>query len=190
MHLTIAILAGGASSRMGRDKALLPVGSETMLGRMVRTATDTQLPVIVIGRERPEGWSLKNALFTIDESPGEGPLAALATAIRSAGGDVLLLPCDMPFITADALDWLVDAGSNRHLRDGLIVRNGGRIEPLFSVYRKSVLPMVEMLLASGTRSMMALIEAGNFDFIDAPEPVAGGLRNINTQSDYDALTGG
>lgn len=193
----IAILAGGESRRMGRDKATLVLenaGGITLLERVARAAIGAapDEALLVVGRARPEGWTLPGVRFVEDETPGEGPLGGLATALRHAPGeDVLLVACDMPGMTVDALRWLRDhAAARRPLEDGLAVVNGARVEPLFSVYTAACRAPVERRLAAGRRSMMGLIEEGRFVRVDAPPEIAAALVNVNTPEEWAATVCG
>ena len=101
-----ALFAGGASRRMGLDKAVLTVGGETLLARTSRLAKDAGLSVVVVGRARPDDWTLDTAAFLPDDVPGLGPLGALTTLLRRVSEPVLALACDLPRLDADALRWL------------------------------------------------------------------------------------
>lgn len=194
MNLTVAVLAGGKSERMGQDKALLPAaGSSSLLEHVVREAWDaTALPVLIVGRARPENWLLgdKAAVFVPDDEwPGVGPLGGLQTALRHANGaSVLALACDLPKMTAAALRWLLDkaraAYARGELGDGLATQNGAQIEPLFSVYAASCLPLLDARLAQDRRSLHGLIEAGDFSRLIAPPEVAAALVNVNTPEEW------
>lgn len=185
MSLTVAIMAGGGSRRMGRDKAELSVGGMPMLGRVAGAALATGLPVMVVGRERGEG--IGGPLFIRDDAPGNGPIGGIATALRHAGGPVLAIACDMPLLTTEALLWLaataIDAGDH----DGVVAVNDGRPEPLFALYDMSALPLIDALLARGDRALRSLVAAGRFLHRDVPSAIAGTLRNINTPGDLAGL---
>ena len=194
--ITAAILAGGQSRRMGTDKAALKLEGLPLLERTARTALGAELPVLVAGRARPNGWPLETVGFAEDDQPGLGPLGGLATALRSTSAPVLVLACDLPLLTADAVRWLQaqperwntqNGNTQNGNTHGLIVVNGEQWEPLFSIYRPECLPLVEARLAAGRRSLHGLIEAGNFVFTDAPDWVAAQLVNVNTAEEWQAL---
>lgn len=97
MLTTAVVLAGGESHRMGRDKASLPFGAETMLERVVRLVRNEVDRVIVAGRTGqtvPDGVAL-----VTDKEEGLGPLPALAEALESVDTPLtLVLACDMPLL--------------------------------------------------------------------------------------------
>ncbi len=182
---------------MGIDKTLLPAagGVSSLLEHVVgeARAAASVSSVLVVGRARPENWRLGNetAVFVPnDETPNVGPLGGLQTALRHANGaPVLALACDLPKMTAAALRWLLDAASRTaELGDGLVTMNGEQIEPLFSVYAASCLPLLDARLAQDRRSLHGLIEAGNFSRRPAPPDVAAALINVNTPEEWRAAT--
>lgn len=191
MKIAIAILAGGRGERMGMDKASLRFHGTTLLERAAQTALNTLPTALVVGRPRPAAWPLEGLRFLEDETPGAGPLGGLATALRQSGSDaVLAIACDMPRLTADALRWLLAAARRTPLAHGLIVVNGPRIEPLFSLYTTRCLPLIDQQRVSGRRSLHALIHAGDFARLAAPPEIAAALVNVNTPEEFAALGGG
>src|SRR5687767_11220565 len=95
-RVTGVVLAGGRSSRFGRDKALLELGGETLLARAVRVLSGVAGEVLVLGP--PErAVQAPTARILPDERPGDGPLPALASALRAMRGDrILAVATDMP----------------------------------------------------------------------------------------------
>ena len=185
MTVTAAILAGGESRRMGTDKAALEVEGVTLLARTAQAALGANLPALVVGRARPAAWSWEAVEFAEDTEPGLGPLGGLQTALRSREM-ILALSCDLPLLTADAVRWLW-AQRERGNEHGLVVVSNGKWEPLFSIYCRACLPLIEARLAEGRRSLHGLIEAGQFAFADAPDWVAAQLVNVNTPEQWHAL---
>lgn len=182
--LTIAILAGGRSRRMGTDKAALQIGGVSLLERTARLALAVNPPVVVVGRACPNGWPLPQVTFVEDAEAGLGPAGGLATALRQAQTSVLALACDLPLLTEDALRWLIAEAKAQFAPSGLVAVNGGQQEPLFSVYHPECLPLIEARLAAGRRSLHGAIEAGAFAFAEAPEWVSVQLANVNTPEEW------
>lgn len=183
--ITVAILAGGESRRMGRDKAQITVGGLPLLERTARVALSVCASTMVVGRARPEDWPLPEVRFFEDESQGQGPLGGLATALRHSGEAVLLLACDLPALTSEALSWLLEAAEKHpSLTDGLVTINDGQREPLFSVYAASCLPLVNHHLDAGKRSLQALLNAGRFVEVVLPSPLQPALVNVNTPEEF------
>lgn len=199
--VAIAILAGGASRRMGRDKAALVIDGETLLERAARAAAAEAARVFVIGRERPDGWPLSDIRF-VPDPPGRtgiGPLGGIATALEAAeaaGCDAALVTaCDMPALSADALRWLMEEYEARRCASpvlhGLVTRGAAaeeqRAEPLFSVYSTSFLPLLRERIDAGWYAVQGAIAAGKFAFADAPAEILAALANINTPEELAAF---
>jgi molybdopterin-guanine dinucleotide biosynthesis protein A len=193
----VSILAGGQSRRMGRDKAQLRWGEISWLEHTARIALQTTSNVAIVGRRRPADWPLQNVVFLDDAVPDSGPMGGLLAALRWAkelDGDcrVLALACDTPQLNSGAIEWVFEQAAQQQLQHGLIVRNGGRIEPLFSIYTASCLPLLEQRFASneysrGRFSLHAFIEAVDFEYVDAPDTITSMLHNFNTPEDIKAL---
>ena len=193
---SVAILAGGQSRRMGRDKAQLRWGEASWLEHTARVALQVTSNVAVVGRSRPADWPLQDTTFLNDAVPDSGPLGGLLTALRWTSEQgvnrVLALACDTPQLTSGAIEWIFEQASQQPLQHGLVVRNGGRIEPLFSIYTVSCLPLVEDRLASndhgrGRFSIRDFIENADFEYVDAPDTITSMLHNFNTPEDVKAL---
>lgn len=190
--MAVAIFAGGQSTRMGQDKTQLKINGETLLERAAKRALEVASRVYVIGRTMPDNWPLFQVQFLLDETPRQGPLGGLQTVLKRED-EVLVLACDLPKLTGDALQWLLQkSGGSGALfqtkRAGLIVENGEQWEPLFSIYSAHCLPLIEENLQAKHRSLHALIKRGNFDFVQAPFEIQKQLVNVNTPAEWDAFT--
>lgn len=178
---------------MGRDKALLTIDGETLLERTARVALAVSPHVLAIGRHRPGDWTQPELSFLPDDLPERGPLGGLATALRHATTPILLLACDMPAITSDALRWLMEAYADvdrsGNANSGIAVRNNDRIEPLFSVYSPSLLPAIERQIENGNLALRDLIASSGFTIRDVPTAYAAQLVNVNTQREWEEITG-
>lgn len=185
--ISIAILAGGRSRRMGTDKAMLSADGKPMLERMAQAAQETRRPVMVVGRPRPDSWPLSGITFMTDPTPDLGPIGGLQAALRHARGPVMLLACDMPRLTSTAINWLLRTAEERTLEHGLIVRNGDQLEPLFSVYMPSLDALIEERIAQQKLSLVGLFAAKRFAYIDAPADTRPVLVNVNTMDEWASL---
>lgn len=176
MEREAVILAGGRSSRMGRDKAGLTLGGEDFLTRLVTRFRGSFDRVWVSGR-----WELP------DLRPGQGPLAGLETAFVRTGAERLFLTAvDLPFGDPALARLLLEKLGEK---DACLIRgNGGKPEPLFAAYRRSCLPHIQACLDEGRRAMGALldrldcrvVEEGDLPGFDLEHV----LFNVNTPEDY------
>ena len=190
--IAIAILAGGQSTRMGRDKAELEIEGEAMLRRIARRAHSTRAPVCIVGRTRSDDWPRALTVeFVPDENPGQGPLAGLLAALSwSRRPRLLLLPCDLPLLEDSALQWIARRASTCTSRHGLATTRGKMLEPLFSMYFAQAQEHARKYLQSQRRSLHGLIESGDFERAECPPHVAAQLFNCNTPEDLEAVRSG
>jgi molybdopterin-guanine dinucleotide biosynthesis protein A len=180
---TLAILAGGASTRMGRDKALLDDGRGPVLARLAAVGLQCGLPVLVVGRLAPADWPLPEVGFVVDDQPGAGPLGGLATALAHAA-PVLAVACDLAGLTTQALTWLRHTAGRTSLVDGLVTTRNGLIEPLFACYTARCRPLIARRLAGGQRAMHRLIADGDFHHAPLPATLWPAVVNLNTPEEW------
>jgi molybdopterin-guanine dinucleotide biosynthesis protein A len=192
------VLAGGASLRMGRDKASLPVpaallgsadGSEapiTMVEQVVSIVGQRCQPVFVVaapGQSLPE----LPARVVRDEVRGLGPLLATGRGLRvaaEAGAKrAFLCAADMPLLSADLID-LLEARAVE-LDADVVLPWDGRDHYLAAVYRTELADQVDALIAAGERNMRSLV-----DRVDAQRivvPASRSLANVNSEADLRTL---
>jgi molybdopterin-guanine dinucleotide biosynthesis protein A len=145
------ILAGGTSSRMGRDKALLELGGTPLIVRAARLLEPLVGPPTVIGPPaRLNGLGLNGVA---DDCPGLGPLGGIATALRiSADPWNLVIGCDLPYLTTDWLNFLIRRASGTDA--GAVLPEGERgAEPLCAMYHKRAGAAIAAALARGIRKV-------------------------------------
>ncbi len=148
------VLAGGDSSRMGRDKAALEVGGLAMVlraARLLEPLVAKRAGVMVIG---PPSKYAEFGLKSIpDDLPGMGPLAGLATAVRTSLSPwSLIVGCDMPYLTTEWLVHLLARGVPSNA-DIVVAEGPGGIEPLCGLYHKRCEATFATLLARGVRKI-------------------------------------
>ncbi len=144
-HTIGLILSGGESRRVQPDKCWQQVDGIPMIVRVLRAVAPVVDETIVVGgSQAPDGTQL-----VPDEDPGAGPLAAIATGMRTAPADLyLVVSCDIPLVTSELLQYLVDnAGGG----DAVVPVVAAGREPLCAVYARRCLPAINRALASGRR---------------------------------------
>jgi len=139
------VLCGGRSVRMGRPKALLPFGDETLLARVVRILRGVVEDVVVV---RHQGQALpplaEGVRVVEDELDDQGPLAGLVPGLRASRADaVYATGCDVPFLAPAFVECLF-ASLGAH--DIAVAETDGFTHPLAAVYRVGVRPVMERLL--------------------------------------------
>jgi len=176
-QLTGFILAGGKSTRMGHDKALLDWKGVTLLDHMMNLVSTVADPVHVVGR-----GSLPDRL------QGFGPLSGIATALEMSATDAnLVVAVDLPLLTTELLKYLRIRAELSSAP--LIACKIGSEFPLCIVIRQAILPQIHKRLASQKLSIHGLIEGTPSLVISEAELAQSGFiaeqfRNINTEDDY------
>jgi len=181
----VAVLAGGRSTRMGRDKALLVLGGRTLLARQVALAWELgPAEVWVAGRAQAELGGL-DARGIPDAVPGAGPLGGLAAALEATQAHhVLLLAVDMPALTAAFLGRVLAA---RAAGVGAAPRTPRGWEPTAAVYPAGFAPAVRDALDAGRLGLRALLDdaaaAGTVRALSVERRDEHLLANWNTPAD-------
>src|SRR5271154_3497903 len=102
------VLAGGQSSRMGRDKAMLEIDGASMIRRAINLVRSVGIEPVVVGSPGEFKRQLDARVIT-DEWPGAGPLGGIATALSESDKQWnLVIACDMPYLTIEWLGFLLD----------------------------------------------------------------------------------
>jgi len=170
------VLAGGLSTRMGQDKALLPWKGSTLIESVAREVFDAAGNVTLIGS--PEVY--RNLGFPVipDKIAGCGPLGGLHAALSATTAAWnLVVACDMPQINCRILKDLLEAAEVSGA-DALVPQTPGGIEPLCAVYHACLLPAVEFAIQSKLFKMHDFVSRNKAALWPAPDPTV--FRNLNT----------
>ena len=185
MKTAAVILAGGMSRRMGRDKAALPFGEETMLSHLVHTY-QPHFDVTAVSLNTPGRFDTAGAMEVVDRHPGDGPMAGLEAAFLDTGADVLFLTgTDLPFGDPALARFLVESLGDH---DICLIRSEKGPEPLFAVYSSACLSAIRKSLEEGRRSMYTVIQ--QMDTLELPAEnlpqfdIARILSNVNDPEEY------
>jgi molybdenum cofactor guanylyltransferase len=186
------VLCGGKSRRMGRSKALLPFGGETMLQRVVRILSEVVQPFVVVAAPDQELPTLPAAVTVVhDEEKGRGPLQGLAAglaALRGQADAAYISSCDVPFLKPAFVRRLIDILGDHAI---CVPKVGDYHHPLAAVYRLNVAEAVNKLLAENRLRPTFLFDAVPTRIATAAELVDvdrdfQSLRNLNSPEDYEA----
>lgn len=139
------MLVGGRSSRMGRDKALLPFAGSTLAEFVARTVASVTGPVVLVGE--PDRYHDLGYPVISDRYPGEGPLGGILAALDHTQSDWnLMVACDMPGISGEFLSRILEAAEKSTDDVLLPIGPGGRPEPLCAAYHRRALKALESVL--------------------------------------------
>lgn len=181
---TGVVLAGGQSSRMGRDKALIEVEGVSLLERAIELLRPHAREVLVIGD--PAKYAPAHATVIPDDLPGKGPVGGLVTALKHARYvRTLVLACDLPHIS----DRLLIHLKNRLVGevDAVVPRHAGLLEPLAAAYHRHAIDAFLMNIQQGKLRMSEALDRVNTGYFDL-EPGTEGwpkelFKNLNAPAD-------
>jgi molybdenum cofactor guanylyltransferase len=179
------VLAGGASTRMGRDKTGLILAGRTLLWRAIEIVRRAGGRALVIGPPRPpeaiDGASQIDDAFL---GPPPGPLRALCRGLEAAGGEAIVLACDAPLVPPGFLRALLVALPGA---DAVVPECGGRKHVLTAAYGPGALRAGLEARARGEASVRAILKHLKVRFMgeDDLRPWGGAdmLLNVNTPED-------
>jgi molybdopterin-guanine dinucleotide biosynthesis protein A len=198
------VMAGGGSTRFGRDKALVHIGGKTMLAHMVELVRGVTKRVKLVGpAEKYAGFGVE---VLRDQWPGEGPLGGIITALRDriaeegAGGDGpprsnfgwnLIVSCDMPFLTHDWLAYLAERAA-KSAAQVVLPHSASGPEPLCACWRTDAAQALRVGFARGVRKVtdgIALLRAEVLDEADWKRFDSAGrlFWNMNTAADFEEV---
>lgn len=185
------VLCGGQSSRMGRPKAWLPFGGETMLARVVRLLGEVVAPVVVVAAPGQDVPPLPPEVAVVrDPERGRGPLQGLAAgleALRGRADAAYLSSCDVPLLQPAFVRRLIEMLGDH---DIAVPEVGGYRHPLAAVYRLEVAALAARLLAEDRLRPAFLFDQARTRFVRPEEladvdPELQSLRNLNTPAEYE-----
>ena len=181
------ILAGGESRRMGRPKALLPVGSTTLIEAVIARLREA-CPEILIVTNTPELYRHLGVRTVPDALPGRQSLVGIFTAVLHVGGPAFVCACDMPFLNPALVRHLASLAEGV---DVVIPRHGGDYEPLHAVYTPACLEPIRRCVERRGRNTGFLPEVRvrvvEVEELRRFDPDLHSFVNVNTPEDYARL---
>lgn len=178
-------MAGGKSSRMGRNKAWLPVGGLPLISRQIQLVGKLAPRRIWISAAPGHDYASLSCPVLVDAYPDQGPVSGIFTSLQKLETDLLLiLAVDMPCMSARFLSRLLRRCSARR---GVVPRLADRIEPLAAIYPKASWRVAEVLLEGGNFSVAHFARlcasAGLVAFQDCAEKESCLFTNWNRPED-------
>ncbi len=181
---TGVVLAGGKSSRMGRDKALIEIDGISLLQRSIDLLRPHTREILVIAD--PDRYAPEHAVVVPDEHPGAGPLGGIITAMHKARYvRLLVLACDMPNLTDRLLMKLKNALLGEV--DAVIPRHGAMVEPLAGAYHLHCIEAFQRSLVNGRLKMtdaLSMVRTSPMDLVPGENGWPINLfKNLNEPAD-------
>ena len=190
-RVTGIILAGGKSSRLGRDKAWEDVGGQRIIDRVIGALQSSCDEVLIIGDrpERQNELSLPKCIqYRSDDLKGRGSIGGLYTGLKAA--DTLwslVVACDMPFISRELIRFMLSIISNNRC-DAIVPVINGRYQPTHALYNSTCIPFIEKNISSGNFRMDSYfdeiyLEEISEDVINSIKGAELSFFNVNTEDD-------
>jgi molybdopterin-guanine dinucleotide biosynthesis protein A len=180
-EIPAVIFAGGKSSRMGRDKALLPFGNEESLAAYQFHRLSVYFPEVYL--------SSKSAKFPFDAPiiydryDESSPLVALISIFETLACDeIFILGVDMPFVHSDVISALY--AHHRETHDAIIAQSPQGLQPLCGIYRRTILPHAHRQLAAQNHKLQQLLESSDTLAVKFSDDQP--FVNLNTPQEYQS----
>lgn len=190
MEISSIALAGGRGSRLGRDKLLEFIGTESLIHRVVSCLSTFNGEIIIVKAENQSlpAFDYPKLKIVADIYPDKGPLGGLYTGLVESGSLYnLVVAGDMPFLSRALLSYMIE------LTDGfdlVVPRLGEMVEPLHAIYSKSCLSPIRHLLTNNELRVSQLLTMLKVRYVEAYEidrfdPERLSFFNINTEADVE-----
>ncbi len=185
------ILAGGHSTRLGRDKASLYLNGEPLLHRTIFRLEQLSNEIIIVlapGQQVPVLPDSPRIRIVTDTLSGKGPLIGIYSALQASRDDrCLAVACDMPFLNVDLLRYMMGLSPEF---DVVVPRVNSLPEPLHAIYSRRCLNILKEMIEQGDLKVVNLLGRTKVRYveeseIDAYDPEHLSWFNINTPGDLE-----
>lgn len=176
-NITGIVIAGGKSSRMGTNKALIKYNGKMLIEHTISIIQPLVTKIIISSNVSILKSKYQNIADTII---GIGPIGGLYSSMLESDTELnLIIPCDVPHVKTELYQQLIE---NSHNVDAVIPRlPNGKLEPLVASYNKSILPIIEHSINNGDYKLINLLSRLNVKYIDVVDEEQ--FKNINTPND-------
>jgi len=177
---TAIILAGGKGSRMGGvDKGLLPVGGEPLIAHIIRQLED-HFDEVIIGTNEVGKYAFLNRKTVPDDIKDQGPLMGILSCLKASASEVnFITACDIPVMNIRLIRNMINLSAEVDVV--MPVAGNDKYEPLYAVYRKSVIRAAEQVLSSPGRRIIELLRHVPVKLI--PFDDSQWYQNLNTREE-------
>jgi molybdopterin-guanine dinucleotide biosynthesis protein A len=182
------ILAGGKSSRFGRDKFQMELAGTKIVDHLLQILSHFRFRQLAVSTAYGKGEKWREGVVTLpDDQESLGPMGGIATALRRLPGGIFVTACDMPFVSIPLVEWLLDCYDPR--AGAVIPRHPGGIEPLLGIYEKGILPLLEEAIRREEYALHGILKRAEVRYVDVPKEFSVELEfsNVNTPEDYERV---
>lgn len=183
INMTLAILAGGKSSRMGKDKAFLKYKDKSFIENIINKGNKFR-EILIISNNKKD-YEKFNIKIVEDIYKDKGPIGGIHTAlVNSKFNKVLCVACDMPLISEETL---IKLSKEKGENEVIIPKINGRLQPLCGIYTKSLIDKIEEDIKNNRTKLIDNIKEFDFKILDKDDLNKKDFININTPKDYSEL---
>ena len=186
---SVGILAGGKSTRMGQNKALMEFQNETMIARISRQLKGCGVSEVLVSASQKGLYETPGVRVVYDEADSIGPIEGIRQLIRHSGEEyIFICAADMPFVDREIAEYLAEFISSDY--DCYVVTDEDRVHPLCAIYSKSVLPVIEELIREKKYRLVEILNRVRTKYIslkhtDFDKNI---VRNVNTRDEFLRLS--
>jgi molybdopterin-guanine dinucleotide biosynthesis protein A len=188
--LTLAIMAGGKSSRMGADKSFVPLLGQPMIEHVLGRLSDLGEDERILITNRPADYAYLGLPMYTDVLPDKGALGGIYTALTYSRSDyTLVVACDMPFVNADLLRYMIGLCNGEF--DVIVPRVEKYPEGLHAIYSRACLDPIRQVLEADRLKVIGFYGKVRARYLDEPETQPFDLKglsfyNVNTPEELEA----
>jgi molybdopterin-guanine dinucleotide biosynthesis protein A len=187
-NITGVVLAGGKSSRMGQNKALLPFHDKPLI-EIVAEKLASIFSRVVLSVSDPNAFPHIGLPRIVDRYPERGPMGGITSVLESGEKNTFCVACDMPFLNTALIERICTFAKS----DAVVPVWHDRPEVLHALYSASLEPTFRLCLTHGLYKIIDAIEESQVTYLLESEivkfdPQGHSFRNINTPIDYNNLT--
>ena len=190
MEVSVGILAGGHSQRMGQDKAFLPVGGQPVIQRVLDRVADLSDDLILVTNTPDKYRCCTNCRLVGDVFPGKGSLGGIYSALTAARHTYcLIVACDLPFLSAPLLRHLISLTPGC---DVVVPHISGNLEATHAIYARACLEPIRHRLQRDELRIRGFFDEVRVCVVEQDvaarfDPELRSFLNMNTPSDWERL---
>jgi len=186
-NITGIILAGGKSSRMGTNKALLKINGITIIEHIFKVISSLTQNIIISSNS--DEYNFLRCQILHDEIENIGPAGGIYTCLKNSKTvKNIILSCDTPFINADLIKYIIESSEDY---DSTIPICNDFVEPLAGIYSKNIINIIENEIGKNNFSIFKIIKKSNYKLLEINEKLnfynKNMFLNINNLNDYNNI---
>ena len=186
------VLCGGKSTRMGQDKGSFSINGKPMIIHVLETLALVADEIVIVLRDENQVDDYKQLFDSLtsnnktklkictDILKDQGPLAGILTGLKNIKSDkAMVIPCDSPFVTEFFVNKMFKFSEEADFDAFVPKWSNGKLEPLHSIYKKDLQPVIQKLLYKHKRDVKSFIDKLKVEYIDAESLDGTGRSFIN-----------